>query len=365
MRVVLAPDSFGTTDAAAVADRLAAGWRRAAPDDEIRAAPVSDGGPGFLAALGSLPQPGDAIQVQVAGPGGGPVTGSVLRTGATAYVESAQACGLHLLEHDAGGVRSSSTYGVGQLVAAAAALDGIETVVVGLGGSGTNDGGAGLWAALGAEPADLLRGGGVALQQVQAVTVPRLGVALVAASDVDNPLLGFDGASAVFGPQKGADQAAIMSLDLGLERWADAVEAATGRPGLRDRAGTGAAGGMGFGLMGLGAERVSGVELVMEVVGLRTKVEGADLVVTGEGRFDATSLRGKVVAGVAGMAQAAGVPCVVAAGQATVGARDAAAYGIDEVWSVADLLGSAEQALAAGPDGIAQLGERLARSWSR
>jgi glycerate kinase len=222
-----------------------------------------------------------------------------------------------------------------------------------------------LWAALGADPAELLRRGGVALQAVTGVTVPHLGVRLVAATDVDNPLLGFEGASAVYGPQKGADQAAIMSLDLGLERWADAVEAATGRPGLRNQAGAGAAGGLGFGLLALGAERVSGVELVMDLVGLAGKIEGADLVVTGEGTFDSTSLRGKVASGVALAAQRAGVPCVVAAGQASVGAREAAANGIDEVWSVAALLGSPEAALAAGVAGIEALGERLARSWSR
>ena len=179
-------------------------------------------------------------------------------------------------------------------IAAAAAWTGVDTIVIGLGGSGTNDGGAGLWAALGAEPADLLRGGGVALQQVTEVTRCRSRRReLVAATDVDNPLLGLQGASAVYGPQKGADQAAIMSLDLGLEKWADAVEAAVGRPGLRDQPGAGAAGGLGFGLLALGAERVSGVELVMDLVGLREQVEAADLVVTGEGAFDSTSLRGQ------------------------------------------------------------------------
>jgi glycerate kinase len=238
--------------------------------------------------------------------------------------------------------------------------------VVGLGGSGTNDGGAGMWAALGAEPAGILRAGGVGLKVLDHVTVPpALGVRLIAATDVDNPLLGMHGASAVYGPQKGADQAAVMSLDLGLERWADVAEAATGMAGCRDRPGAGAAGGLGFGLFALGADRVSGIELVMTAVGLREKVEGADLVVTGEGRFDATSLRGKVAAGVARVAQDAGVPCVVAAGQASVGVRDAAASGFDEVWSVADLLGSADAALAAGRDGIRELGRAVARSWSR
>jgi glycerate kinase len=156
-----------------------------------------------------------------------------------------------------------------------------------------------------------------------------------------------------------------MALDAALERWADAVEVVVAMPRLRDRPGAGAAGGLGFGLLALGASRESGAELVMAAVGLAHAIEGADLVVTGEGSFDATSLRGKVPAGVAEQAQAAGVPCVVAAGQAQVGSRDAAAHGVDEVWSVAALLGSAEAALAAGGDGVRMLGAAVARSWSR
>ncbi|HWA67457.1 MAG TPA: glycerate kinase, partial [Mycobacteriales bacterium] len=192
-----------------------------------------------------------------------------------------------------------------------------------------------------------------------------LGVRLVAATDVDNPLLGLHGATAVYGPQKGADQAAVMSLDAALERWADAVEPLVGQAGLRDRPGAGAAGGLGFGLFALGAERESGADLVMTHVGLSDAIDGADLVVTGEGRFDATSLRGKVAAAVAQRAQAAGVPCVVAAGQAQVGKRDSSANGFDEVWSVADLVGSAEAALAAGAAGVRMLGAAVARAWSR
>jgi glycerate kinase len=366
MRIVVAPDSFGgTASAAEAADAFAAGWREVAPADELRFRPMSDGGPGLIAALaaslGIAPQP-----IVVSGPTGRPTTAELLVAGDTAYVESAMACGLLALQHDAGDVSTATTYGVGELVAAATAIPAVARIVVGLGGSGTNDGGAGLWAGLGAAPPDVLRGGGLALRELAAVTTPSPGsVSLVAATDVDNPLLGLHGASAVYGPQKGADQSAVMSLDMALERWADLVESAVGRPGLRDAAGAGAAGGLGFGLLALGAERVSGVELVAAAVGLATAIDGADLVVTGEGRFDGTSLRGKVVSGVARHAQEAGVPCVVAAGASEIGTREAAANGIDEVYSIASLRGGAAAALAAGTEGIRELGAAVAADWSR
>jgi glycerate kinase len=366
MRVVLAPDSFGDLQADTVADVLAWGWHDVAPDDSVTLAPMSDGGVNFVPVLAyTRPGHGDHY-LRASGPTGEPAGDYVVIDGSTAYLESASACGLRQLRHANGDVRTATTYGVGQFISALTEFDGVEAVVIGLGGSGTNDGGAGMWAALGAEPAEVLRGGGVALADITAVTPPeRLGIRLVAATDVDNPLLGLQGASAVFGPQKGADQATVMQLDAALQRWADAVETAVQRPGLRDTPGAGAAGGLGFGLMALGAEIVSGVDLVMDWVGLREKVEAAELVVTGEGRFDATSLRGKVVSGVARVAQEAGVPCVVAAGQASIGAREAAAFGIDELFTIAELLGSAEAALAAGQDGIRELGRALARVWSR
>ncbi|MBV9484423.1 MAG: glycerate kinase, partial [Frankiaceae bacterium] len=306
MRVVVAMDSFGDLQADGVVEVFNWGWADISPDDALRSAPMSDGGPGFVAVLASIVLDSPDVYVDATGPTGEPGGGYVVVDGPTAYVESAYGCGLDLLERHHGDVRTATTYGVGQYVAAAAAHEGVRTVVIGLGGSGTNDGGAGLWAALGAEPAEVLRGGGAALKDLDSVSVPELGVRLVAATDVDNPLLGLHGASAVYGPQKGADRAAVMELDAALERWADVVEAAVGKPGLRDAPGAGAAGGLGFGLLALGATRRSGIEIVMDVVDLRGKVEAADLVVTGEGKFDRTSLRGKVVSGVARVAQEAG-----------------------------------------------------------
>jgi glycerate 2-kinase len=354
MRVVLAPDCFtGTATAAEAASALGAGWRQVAPYDDLVMCPVSDGGPGLVSALAESlpgshsPEPG------------------LLLAGNVGYLESAVGCGPEAVAAAGRDVRTGSTEPVGRLLAAAIGF-GVASVVVGLGGSATNDGGAGLWAGLGAEPAEVLTGGGIALRHLKSVTIPPvLPVRLVAATDVDNVLLGRHGASAVYGPQKGADDAAIMALDTAFAQWADLVEAATGRPGLRSEPGAGAAGGLGFGLLALGAERVAGIDLVLDAVDLAGRVDGADLVVTGEGSYDATSLRGKVVSGVARVAQQAGVPCIVAAGRSGVGAREAAANGVDEVWSVADRLGSAEAALAAGLDGLATLGAAIARTWSR
>jgi len=164
----------------------------------------------------------------------------------------------------------------------------------------------------------------------------RYGLELVAATDVDNPLLGPNGASAVFGPQKGADRAMVLDLDDELRAWADVVERDTAQPGLRDRPGAGAAGGLGFALFALGASRASGLDVVAAAVRLARRIADAELVVTGEGRFDSQSLRGKVPAGVARLAQEHGLPCVVIAGQAEVGRRDAAAMGVEEIVTVAE-----------------------------
>jgi glycerate 2-kinase len=364
MRVVVAVDSFGETmTAPEAAQAVAEGWRQISPTDDLDLAPVSDGGPGFVdvlaAALSAEPS-----RRTVRGPHGRDVDASVLLRDGTAYVESAQAIGLHLLAEGERDPRRTTSFGAGQLVDAVVAA-GASHVVVGLGGSGTNDGGAGLWAALGATADVALDTGGGALIGLGEVRPPDIDVEVVAATDVDNPLLGPNGASAVFGPQKGADRAAVLDLDDALRRWADAVEQATGRVGLRDAAGAGAAGGLGFGLLALGASRAPGFGMVAEAIGLADRIARADLVIGGEGAFDTTSLRGKAVAGVAALAQQAEVPCVVLAGRAEVGRRDAAAAGVEEIYSISDVLGSSPAALAAGAAGLVETAARVARAWSR
>jgi glycerate kinase len=370
MRVLLAPDGFGgTLSPAQAAAALADGWRRTASGDDVDLAPLSDGGPGFVDVLATALPDARRLAVEVEDPLARPVRAELLLHGTTAYVESAQACGLHLVAEEDRDPLRATTYGVGQLLAAA--LDaGARRVVVGLGGSATNDGGAGLLAALGLQRQDAagqrLAPGGLALRDVARLDGrldPRLAdVELVAASDVTSPLLGLYGASAVFGPQKGASREDVALLDGALTRWADVLEAHLGVQ-VRDRPGAGAAGGLGAALHALGARQEPGIALVQEAVGFDARVAAADLVVTGEGRFDASSLVGKVVSGVARAAGEHAVPCVVLAGDVQLGRREAAAAGVEQAWSLVDLVG-AERAVADAAAALSELAAHVAGQWS-
>ncbi|MEU7654922.1 glycerate kinase [Micromonospora taraxaci] len=379
MRVLLCPDKFaGTLSAPEVAAAVADGWRSVAQGDELLIRPLADGGPGFVEVLAEA-LGGRRVPVPTVDPLGRPAAGEILLTtdGTTAYLESAQACGLHLLSSAERDPKTTTSYGLGLLVAAAVE-SGARTVVIGLGGSGTNDAGAGMLAALGVTPLDpggaALPYGGAALAAVDAVDgVPRLrGVRLVAATDVDNPLLGLHGASNVFGPQKGADRADVLLLDAALERFAAVLERdLPGCPaGLGTAPGGGAAGGIGAALLALGGGCESGIGLVTRATRLDDALDTADLVITGEGSFDHQSLRGKVVAGVAGAARDRGIPCVVVAGQVSTGRREAASAGVTDAYSLVEHFGGEEgggldAALSRPAEGLRELGARLARQWSR
>ncbi|BCJ61068.1 glycerate kinase family protein [Micromonospora endophytica] len=379
MRVLLCPDKFaGTLPAPQVAAAVADGWREIAPGDDLLVRPLADGGPGFLDVLAEA-LPGRRVPAPTVDPLGRPADGEILLTddGATAWLESAQACGLHLLDAAERDPKTTTSYGLGLLIAAAVEA-GARTVVVGLGGSATNDGGVGMLTALGATPLDgaglALPYGGAALAAVASLDgAPRLREArLIAATDVDNPLLGLHGASSVFGPQKGADRADVLLLDAALTRWAEVLERdLPGCPGgLGALPGGGAAGGVGAALLALGGRCESGIGLVSRAVGLDAALDGVDLVITGEGKFDHQSLRGKVVAGVAGAARDRGVPCVVLAGQVSTGRREAASVGVTDAYSLVEHFGGEERGgLAAALDrpgeGLRALGARLARQWSR
>lgn len=363
MRVLIAPDSFGQTlTAPQAAEAISSGWSKRAPDDEVATAPMSDGGPGFVDVL-HVALGGDLLAVPVENQYGEKTPTTVLLSGTTAYVESAQACGTHLTDRREPEIATS--YGVGQMVAAA--IDaGAARVVVGLGGSGTNDGGAGVLAALGArsEPKEALRGGPAALETLVEVDLSGLrartdGVEIVLASDVDNPLLGLRGATNVFGAQKGVAEDRKTYVDSQLERLAQATDLTTSKA-----KGAGAAGGIGFALLVAGAERVGGLELVAEAVDLAAQAAGVDLVITGEGSFDMQSGAGKVPVAVAAVVARALRPTIVLAGQVRVGAREMRAMGVESAYSMVDLVG--EQQAFADPSGsLSALAERVARTWSR
>ena len=364
MRVVLAPDKFaGTLSAPEAAAAMARGWLRQAPGDEVVQVPMSDGGPGFVDALHAA-LGGTLEAVTVPDPYGHDVPAAVLRVGDTAYVESAHAVGLHLTPATERRPEQGSSSGAGALVAAA--IDaGATRVVVGLGGSATNDGGAGLLAALGATAeGGSLTEGPAGLVGVTAVDLaPALarveGVELVLASDVDNPLLGINGATKIYGPQKGLPDERLVTVDSWLQHLAEVAGRKTA-----EVKGAGAAGGLGYGLLLLGGTRHSGVALVAEAVGLAEVLARADLVITGEGAFDFSSRSGKVPYGVAEVASRAVVPCVALAGQVLVGAREMRALGVESAYSLVDLVGE-ERAFAAPAEALADLAARTARTWSR
>jgi len=396
VRVLIAPDCFtGTLTAPEAAAAVADGWRRQAPHDELDLLPLSDGGPGFVdvlrSALGAEP-----LAVTVPGPDGEPTPAVILLTpspagtepaGArTAYLESAQACGLHLLPPDRRDPGRTTTTGVGRLLAEARAA-GATRLVVGLGGSGTNDGGAGLLLALlddlaAADPSrqvpgrlrDLLGRGGGGLHGVTAGDLEPLvalraawdGVRVVVATDVDAPLLGPHGASLGFARQKGAGPDQAKDLESALLGFGGAAVTATGVPQrMVATPGAGAAGGLGFGLMLLGGLRSSGIDAVADAVGLRERIAAADLVVTGEGTLDWQSLRGKVVSGVAALAQEAGIPVVAVAGQVEVGRRELLSIGVESAYPVARTPEQVRAALADPAGTLADRAARVARTWTR
>lgn len=323
MRIVICPQEFkGTLTAREAASAMADGAARALPDAEIEAVPLSDGGPGLqdvlIAAAG-----GRMMKERVEDPLARTVEAEwALLDDGSAAIEMAAAAGLWRIGEDERDPMIATTYGVGQLIRAA--LDhGCKRIIVGLGGSATNDGGAGMSAALGARRLDAngepLPPGGAALARLDRIDVSVLDVRLkettvIAATDVRNPLCGPEGASLVYGPQKGATPEQAQELDAALRRWADVIERDVGIA-VAYIEGAGAAGGLGAGLIAFsGAEVRPGFDVVAEVVGLRERIEGADLVITGEGRLDGQTGFGKTVAGVARLAGESGVPVLVVPG---------------------------------------------------
>jgi glycerate 2-kinase len=341
MKVVIAPNAFkGTLTAPQAAAAIALGVREVFPEAEIVEIPVADGGDGTMEALVAANR-GEYRRARVEGPLGDPVEArfGLIDSGSTAVVELATASGLILIPPERRDPRRASTYGFGQLLQAA--LDaGPSRVIAGIGGSATNDGGAGMAQALGyrlldAAGRELERGGGplARLERIDTYSVDRRwrGVRVKVACDVTNPLTGPEGASAVYGPQKGADPEAVRELDAALARLAAVVERDLGKR-VADIPGAGAAGGTGAGLVAfLDAELVPGAPLVVEAAGFDVHLKGADLVITGEGRVDEQTAYGKAPGEVAKRAHAAGVPVLLLAGSKGEGWEAMKALGVDSV----------------------------------
>ena len=371
MKIVIAPDSFkDSLSAEKVADAIAAGLADVLPNAQMVKCPMADGGEGTVDAIVAAGN-GQLRRNQVQGPLGAPVEAhwGWLPDSHTAIIEMAEASGLQLVAPGQRDACVSSTFGTGELIRAA--LDaGAQRVILAIGGSATNDAGAGALQALGLELFDeqgnSLARGGLALARLARIDLggldPRLArVRFEIAADVNNPLCGEQGASAIFGPQKGASPEQVRLLDQALGHFADHCARVLPKD-VRQEPGSGAAGGLGFAAKAFfGAQFRAGVEVVAELVGLAEAVKGADLVITGEGRFDAQTLRGKTPFGVARIARAQGVPVVVLAGTLGEGYQALYEHGINAAFALTSGPMSLQDACARAPQLLTDRARDIAR----
>ncbi|MFJ5679775.1 glycerate kinase [Streptomyces sp. NPDC093097] len=372
--MLIAADKFkGSLTAAEVAEHVTAGLRRVVPGLDVAAVPVADGGDGTTAA--ALAAGFSRHEARVTGPIGTPVTATfALRGDGTAVVEMAEASGLQHLPKGVFAPLTASTYGTGELLRAA--LDaGATSIVFGVGGSATTDGGAGMLAALGARFLDAggapVGPGGGGLRELATADLsgldPRLaGTEIVLASDVDNPLTGPTGAPAVYGPQKGASEEDVAVLDAAMAHYVEVLERAVGRRAAEHAVapGAGAAGGIGFGaLVGLGAAFRPGIDVMLEVLGFAPALARATFVITGEGSLDAQTLHGKAPAGVAAAARAAGVEVAAVCGRLQLPPEALAAAGIRRAYALTDLESDPARCMAEAGPLLERAAERLARDF--
>ena len=371
MKIVIAPDSFkDSLSAEKVADAIAAGLADVFPQAQLVKCPMADGGEGTVEAIVAAGN-GQLRRNQVQGPLGAPVEAhwGWLPDSHTAIIEMAEASGLQLVAPGQRDACISSTFGTGELIRAA--LDaGAQRVILAIGGSATNDAGAGALQALGLglfdEQGTSLTRGGLALARLARIDLggldPRLArVRFEIAADVNNPLCGEQGASAIFGPQKGASPEQVRLLDQALGHFADHCARVLPKD-VRQEPGSGAAGGLGFAAKAFfGAQFRAGVEVVAELVGLAEAVKGADLVITGEGRFDAQTLRGKTPFGVARIARAQGVPVVVLAGTLGEGYQALYEHGINAAFALTSGPMSLQDACARAPQLLTDRARDIAR----
>ncbi|KJG16732.1 glycerate kinase [Photobacterium angustum] len=356
MKIIIAPDSYKESlTAMEVATAIENGFRQVMPNAEYIKLPMADGGEGTVQSLVDASS-GRIIECTVTGPLGEQVNGffGLMGDGKTAIIEMAAASGLHLVSPEQRNPMLTTSFGTGELILAA--LDeGVEHIIVGIGGSATNDGGIGMAQALGVRLLDennkSINYGDGALARLHHIDIsdidPRLAkVKLEVACDVDNPLCGEKGASKVFGPQKGATPEMVVQLDINLAHYAEIIKRDLGTD-VKDMAGAGAAGGMGAALLGLfNAQLRPGIEIVMDAVNLADVLKDADLVITGEGRIDSQTIHGKTPIGVARMAKRFNKPVIGIAGCLSYDCDVVYDHGIDAVFSVVPRSVSLAEALA-------------------
>lgn len=357
MKILIAPDSFkGSNSSLKVAEAIEEGVYRVFPEALVEKVPIGDGGEGTVDALVEANE-GEIVSLQVEGPLGHPVDSfyGIVDEG-TAVIEMAAASGLDLLPVDQRDVLRASTYGTGQLIMHALE-QGAEEIILAIGGSATNDGGTGMAAALGFRFLDAqgeeLSPGGAALQNLASIddsrVDPRVRKARFrVACDVNNPLLGERGASAVYGPQKGAGPQDVQTLDAALKQLAKIVELQFGQK-VDESPGAGAAGGLGYGLLVFcDASLEKGIDIVLDAVDFNERLENKDMVITGEGKIDGQTAYGKVPIGIAYRAKQKGVPVLVIAGDIGDGIEAVYDKGIDAVMSTVNRAMSLEEAMGNG-----------------
>lgn len=371
MKIVIAPDSFKESlTALEVAEAIETGFKRIYPDAEYVKVPMADGGEGTVQSLVDALQ-GKLIEVDVTAPLGDKTTAffGLSGDGKTAIIEMAAASGLHLVPQDQRNPLKTTSFGTGELIKTALE-QGVEHIILGIGGSATNDGGVGMLQALGVQclnqQQENIGFGGEQLGQITKIDMSRLDprlnkVRFSVACDVDNPLCGEKGASATFGPQKGATPDMVQQLDAALRHFSDIVEQDLGL-NICDQQGAGAAGGMGGGLLLLPNVKLqSGVQIVIHTLNLSEKMQGADLVITGEGRMDSQTIHGKTPIGVAKTAKAAGKPVIAIVGCLREDYEVVFEHGIDAVFPIIRQLNSLEHTLQQGKQNLISTAQNIAR----
>ncbi|MBC8235053.1 glycerate kinase [bacterium] len=371
MKIVIAPDSFkGSLTALQVSDAVEEGFKRIFPNAQIEKVPMADGGEGTVQSLVDATG-GQLLSESVTDPLGGKVEANygILGDGVTAVIEMAAASGLPLVPIGKRNPMLTTTYGTGELVKAALER-GCRKFIIGIGGSATTDGGAGVAQALGVRLLDAsgkdIAFGGIGLSNLTKIDMSTIDEQIaetetVVACDVDNPLTGPRGAARVYGPQKGATPEQVELLDQYLEDFAGIVKRDLGKD-VKETPGAGAAGGLGAGLMAfLNAELKSGIDIVIEASNLRERMSGGDLVVTGEGQLDEQTAYGKTPTGVSRVAEEMGIPVLAIAGGIKPGAETSYNEGIDAMMSIAPGPISLEEAIARSSELVADTAEQAAR----